>query len=63
MIRKASRVVLVADHTKFGRVTLASFGPLETAHVLITDPVTPRSILAAIRRRGVQVVVTSRKGR
>ncbi|HSB82549.1 MAG TPA: DeoR/GlpR family DNA-binding transcription regulator [Candidatus Methylomirabilis sp.] len=60
MIRKASRVVLVADHSKFGRVTLASFGPMEAAHVLITDPATPRSILAAIRRRGVQVVVAAK---
>jgi DeoR/GlpR family transcriptional regulator of sugar metabolism len=63
MIRKASRVVLVADHTKIGRVTLASFGPIETAHVLITDPATPRAFLTRIRQRGVEVMVAGKRGR
>jgi DeoR/GlpR family transcriptional regulator of sugar metabolism len=63
MIHKASRVVLVADHSKFGRTTLASFGPIEAAHVLVTDLATPRSILAAIRRRGIEVMVAGRRGR
>jgi DeoR/GlpR family transcriptional regulator of sugar metabolism len=39
--RKATRVTLVADHTKFGRVTLVSFGRIEAAHVLITEPAPP----------------------
>ncbi len=63
LIRKASRVVMVADHSKFGRVTLATMAPIEAAHVLITAAAAPRSILRAIRRRGVQVVVAGRKGR
>lgn len=63
MIRKASRVVLVADHSKFGRVTLATFAPIEAAHVLITDAAAPRSMVRAIRRRGVQVVVAGKAGR
>ena len=63
MIRKASRVVLVADHSKFGRTTLASFGPIEAAHVLITDPATPRTFLSRIRQRGVEVMVAGRRGR
>ncbi len=60
MIRKATRIVLVADHSKFGRVTLASFAPIEAAHVLVTDAAAPRSVLRAIRRRGVQVVVAGK---
>lgn len=63
MIRKATRFVVVADHNKFGRVTLASFAPIEAAHVLVTDAATPRSMLAAIRRRGVEVVLAGRRGR
>ena len=61
-IRKASRVVVVADHSKFGRVTLASFGPIEAAHVLVTDPAAPRGFLSRIRQRGVEVMVAGRKG-
>jgi DeoR/GlpR family transcriptional regulator of sugar metabolism len=63
LIRKASRVVLVADHSKFGRVTLSSFGPIETAHVLVTDAGAPRALLQPIRRRGVEVIVAGRTGR
>lgn len=60
MIRKATRVVVVADHSKFGRVTMATIAPIEAAHVLITDAAAPRSILARIRRRGVEVLVAGR---
>jgi DeoR/GlpR family transcriptional regulator of sugar metabolism len=60
MIRKATRLVVVADHTKFGRVTLAAYAPIQAAHVLITDAAAPRGVLSAIRRLGVQVVVAGR---
>jgi len=54
---------LVADHSKFGRVTLASFSPIEAAHVLVTDPAAPRTFLSRIRQCGVEVVVAGRRGR
>ena len=63
MIRKASRVILVADHSKFGRVTLASFGPIEAAHVLVTDAAAPRPLLSRIRRRGVEVMVAGKRAK
>ncbi len=63
MIPKATRVVVVADHSKFGRLTLASFGPIEAAHLLVTDAAAPRSMLAAIRRYGVQFVVAGKSKR
>jgi DeoR/GlpR family transcriptional regulator of sugar metabolism len=63
LIRKASRVVIVADHSKFGRVTLATFAPIEAAQLLVTDAGAPRSILAGIRRRGVGVLVAGKDGR
>jgi DeoR/GlpR family transcriptional regulator of sugar metabolism len=60
LIRKASRLVIVADHSKFGRVTLAAFAPLEAAQLLVTNAAAPRSILAGIRRRGVEVLTAGR---
>jgi len=63
LIRKASRVVIVADHRKFGRVTLATFAPIEAAQIVITDPSAPAAILTRIRRRGVEVLVAGRNGR
>ena len=63
LIRKATRFVVVADHSKFGRVTLASFAPIQVAHVLVTDAAAPRSLLTPIRRRGVQVVAAGKARR
>jgi DeoR/GlpR family transcriptional regulator of sugar metabolism len=59
-IRKASRVVIVADHSKFGRVALATFAPIEAAQLVITDTAAPGAILAGIRRRGVEVHTAGR---
>jgi DeoR/GlpR family transcriptional regulator of sugar metabolism len=61
LIRKASRVVIVADHSKFGRVTLATFAPIGAAHLVITDAAAPRAILGGIRRLGVEVLVAGRQ--
>jgi DeoR family fructose operon transcriptional repressor len=63
MMRKASRVVLVADHSKFGRVTLATIAPITAAHVLITDAGAPRPMLERIRQRGVRVMVAGKTGK
>jgi len=63
MMRKASRVVLVADHSKFGRVTLATIAPIQAAHVLVTDAGAPRPMLERIRRRGVRVLVAGKTGK
>jgi len=61
LIRKTSRVVIVADHSKFGRVTLATFAPIEAAQLVVTNGAAPRSILAGIRRRGVHVLVAGKR--
>jgi siroheme synthase len=42
-------------------VTLATFAPIETAQLVITDAAAPRALLGGIRRRGVQVVVAGRR--
>ena len=63
LIQKSSRVVVVADHSKFGLVAMASIAPIEAAHVLITNAAAPRSMLERIRRRGVEVVVAGKTGK
>jgi DeoR/GlpR family transcriptional regulator of sugar metabolism len=61
LMRKTSRVVIVADHSKFGRVALATFAPIEAAQFVVTNASAPRSILAGIRRRGVEVLVAGKR--
>jgi DeoR/GlpR family transcriptional regulator of sugar metabolism len=49
LINRARRVVVLADHTKWGVVSLASFAPVDKIDVLVTDahlPTDARSALA-----------------
>jgi len=63
LIRKTSRVVIVADHSKFGQVTMATFAPIEAAQLVVTDAATLKSMLAGIQRRGVKVLVAGNRRR
>ena len=54
----ASEVILVADHTKFGKVASGYVAPINRISTLITDHKTNLSYLDQIRNMGVNVVVT-----
>ena len=57
-ILKAGRqVIVVVDHTKFGRVATARLAPIESIHTLVTSTETTPELLNALRERGVQVIL------
>ena len=56
-IGRAERVVVVADHTKIGRVTLALNAPCSAIHTLITDSAAPTGELEALRAAGIEVLI------
>ena len=51
----APEVVIVADHTKFGRVSSVVVAPVSAAHVIITDSQTQAEILAELRELKLDV--------
>jgi len=57
VMRKARQVVLLADHTKVGRVSFERFAGCEDVDVLVTDPAADRKLLSGLRRAGLDVVV------
>ncbi len=57
ILRAGREVVLLADHTKFGRVAAARLAPLESVHTIVTDSATPPDFLEALRERGIRVIV------
>lgn len=57
MVRHAQRVVVVADGSKIGRITLAKVADLTDVHDLVTDSTADSDELARIRARGVRVHV------
>jgi DeoR/GlpR family transcriptional regulator of sugar metabolism len=58
-ILKAGReVIVVADHSKFGRVATALLAPIESIHTIVTDEGTQQDFLDAVQERGLRVVTT-----
>lgn len=58
MLEAGGRIVVLADHTKWGRVGLTSVARLGDADVLITDRLLPADALAALRRH-IPTVITA----
>jgi DeoR family transcriptional regulator, fructose operon transcriptional repressor len=57
MIGVASKVIIVADHTKFGRGGVIPVAPLSAAHIVVTDmDVTPGHV-EMLRSQGVEVLL------
>jgi DeoR family glycerol-3-phosphate regulon repressor len=57
MLRNARTACVIADHTKFGRVTPVRVGAFGRGHRLITDRAPDRRLRERLARRGVQVIV------
>lgn len=57
LVQSARRVVVVADHTKWGTVGLSSFAPLEAVDTLVTDAGMPRRAREEITERLRELVI------
>lgn len=49
-------IVLVADHTKIGRLSTAFVAPLTGIHILVTDSLTPPEFITALTTHGIRVI-------
>ncbi|MBA5223907.1 MULTISPECIES: DeoR/GlpR family DNA-binding transcription regulator [Streptomyces] len=56
-LASSDRTVVVADHSKIGRVTFAKICPLRDIDRLVTDAAAPAAVLADIMDAGVAVTV------
>jgi DeoR/GlpR family transcriptional regulator of sugar metabolism len=57
LMRVARRIVVLADHTKWGQVSLSSFASLSDVDVLITDDMLPLDARAMLSEHIPEVVV------
>ncbi|MFV2119241.1 DeoR/GlpR family DNA-binding transcription regulator [Streptomyces sp. Act-28] len=60
LVRSARRVVVVADHTKWGKVALSSFARLEDVDTLVTDAGVSDEVRAAMAEHLPGLVVADR---
>lgn len=57
MIEAATRVIVVADSSKFGRDALAQIADLDEIDVLVTEAAPDSDLLTAVQRHNVQLVM------
>ncbi|WP_421759041.1 DeoR/GlpR family DNA-binding transcription regulator [Devosia sp.] len=57
MVKAASKVYLLADSTKIGRVSFSALGGVEMVHTLITDDGITDADRSEFERRGVSVII------
>ena len=55
-IQRAQQVIVLADHTKLGKVALHAVVPITAIHTLITDNGAAPDALAAIRATKVHII-------
>ncbi|MBZ5562636.1 MAG: DeoR/GlpR family DNA-binding transcription regulator [Acidobacteriia bacterium] len=53
---RSEQIILVADHSKFGRPTLISMIPLAGVHTVITDSAPPEGAAAVLRDLNIELV-------
>jgi DeoR/GlpR family transcriptional regulator of sugar metabolism len=57
IIEMAPELIVVADHTKFGKVASAYIAPVERITTLVTDVEIDPSLLRRLREAGLRVIV------
>jgi DeoR/GlpR family transcriptional regulator of sugar metabolism len=57
MIKVASRVIIVADHTKFGRAGMIPVAPLTAVHTVVSDAELGSEYVALLRNNGIEVLL------
>jgi DeoR family transcriptional regulator of aga operon len=62
IIQFAPEVILVADHSKFGKVSTALVAPVTSVHKIVTDAGTSPQVIADFRAKGIEVIVASDVG-
>ncbi len=57
IIEVSEEVIVVADHSKFGKIGLIPVVPIETVHKIVTDSGVSPDFVADLQKRGVEVIV------
>lgn len=57
MANSAKEVVLVVDHSKFGKVSLASAFSVTAVDKIITDDKLPQEYIRALENKGIEVII------
>ena len=59
MINAVEHVIFCLDHTKFGRKSMSFLCDLDCIDVIVTNQGAPEELVAALREKGLEVIVAS----
>jgi DeoR/GlpR family transcriptional regulator of sugar metabolism len=57
IIKMGREVILVADHTKFGRVSTVLLAPLSSVHTIVSDKQLSDEMARELRAMGVRLIL------
>ncbi len=60
VMRPVRQVILLADSSKFGKVSFVQAGRLADVDILITDRLSDRKFAGELRKRKIEVIQTKR---
>ena len=61
MIQAARKVIFCIDSTKFGRQSITKLCELQTIDTIVTDQAAPASLVRALRKQDIEVIVASQE--
>jgi DeoR/GlpR family transcriptional regulator of sugar metabolism len=56
ILKAGKEIIVLADHTKFGRAGAVMLAPLECIHTIITDGETSSEFIASAHKNGIKVI-------
>jgi DeoR/GlpR family transcriptional regulator of sugar metabolism len=56
VLKVGKEIIVVADHTKFGRAATVLLAPVESIHTIVTDEQTSDEFITAVQERGIKVI-------
>jgi DeoR/GlpR family transcriptional regulator of sugar metabolism len=56
ILKMGKQVIIVADHTKCPRISIASVAPIKTINTLVTDTMTSDEFVQGLTEQGIQVL-------
>jgi DeoR family transcriptional regulator of aga operon len=57
ILKAGKEIIVLADHTKFGRAATVRLATWEAIHTVITDKNTPRDFIEALEEKGVRCLI------
>lgn len=56
ILRVGREVMVVADHSKFGRISTCLLAPIESIHTIVTDQATDPGFIHGVQELGIKVI-------